>query len=77
MAVAHNRSGVFTLLPLLTGEGRAHQGEILREATKLIEARKIVPRIDPRYFSLETIAQAHAAIESGTAAGEIVVDLGA
>jgi NADPH:quinone reductase len=68
---------VFTLLPLLTGEGRAHHGEILREATKLIEAGKIVPRLDSRQFSLDAIEQAHAAIESGTAAGKIVVDVGA
>lgn len=73
---AASYSGVFTLLPLLTGEGRAHHGEILREATKLIEAGKIVPRLDPRHFSLETIEHAHAAIESGTAAGKIVVDIG-
>jgi NADPH:quinone reductase len=70
-------SGVFTLLPLLTGQGRAHHGEILREATRLIEAGKIVPRLDPRNFSLEMIEQAHATIESGTAAGKIVVDVGA
>ena len=36
-------SGVFTLLPMLTGEGRAHHGDILREATGLVEAGKIVP----------------------------------
>ena len=48
-------SGVFTLLPMLTGEGRAHHGEILREATELCEAGKIVPRIDPRHFTLATI----------------------
>jgi NADPH:quinone reductase len=74
---AASYSGVFTLLPLLTGQGRAHHGEILRKATKLIEAGKIVPRLDPRHFSLEMIEQAHAAIESGTAAGKIVVDVGA
>ena len=28
-------SGVFTLLPMLTGRGRAHHGEIMREATKI------------------------------------------
>lgn len=49
----------------------------MREATRLIEAGKIVPRLDLRHFSLETIEQAHAAIESGTAAGKIVVDVGA
>ena len=38
---AASYSGVFTLLPILTGEGRARHGEILREATKLIEAGKI------------------------------------
>jgi NADPH:quinone reductase-like Zn-dependent oxidoreductase len=74
---AASYSGVFTLLPILTGEERAHHGEILREATKLIEAGKIVPRLDPRHFSFEMIEQAHAAIESGTAAGKIVVDVGA
>src|SRR5277367_3163605 len=47
-------SGVFTLLPLLTGEGRAHHGEILREATRLTEAGKIVPQLDPRRFTLDT-----------------------
>jgi NADPH2:quinone reductase len=73
---AASYSGVFTLLPLLTGQGRAHHSEILREATKLIEAGKIVPRLDPRHFGLEMIEQAHAAIESGTAAGKIVVDVG-
>jgi NADPH:quinone reductase len=73
---AASYSGVFTLLPMLTGDGREHHGEILREATKLVEAGKIVPRLDPRHFSLETVDQAHTAIESGTAAGKIVVDIG-
>jgi NADPH:quinone reductase-like Zn-dependent oxidoreductase len=31
-------SGVFTLLPLLTGRGRAHHGEILAQAATLAEA---------------------------------------
>lgn len=72
---AASYSGVFTLLPLLTGEGRAHHGEILREAAKLIEAGKIVPRLDPRRFSLETIGEAHAAVENSPVAGKIVVDI--
>ena len=32
-------SGIFTLLPLLTGEGRAHHGEILRHAAELVQTR--------------------------------------
>jgi NADPH:quinone reductase len=68
-------SGVFTLLPLLTGEGGAHHGEILREATKLVEAGKLQPRLDPRRFNLSHIEEAHAAIENGSANGKIVVDV--
>src|SRR5450631_3281529 len=68
-------SGVFTLLPMLTSEGRAHHGDILREATKLVEAGKVLPRLDPRHFTLATVAEAYRAVESNAAAGKIVVEL--
>ena len=68
-------SGVFTLLPLLTGIGREHHGEILRAAAALVEARKLTPRLDPRTFSLSTVGEAHAAITGAQAAGKIVVDI--
>jgi NADPH:quinone reductase len=68
-------SGVFTLLPLLTGQGRAHHGEIMREATKLAEAGKLKPRVDPRHFDLSTVDQAHRALEARNAVGKIVVDV--
>jgi NADPH:quinone reductase len=68
-------SGVFTLLPLLTGEGRAHHGEILREATKLAEAGKLRPRLDPRRFNLSNVDAAHAAIEDRSAKGKILVEI--
>jgi NADPH:quinone reductase len=67
-------SGVFTLLPMLTGEGRAHHGEIMREATRLVEAGKVVPRVDPRRFGLSDVDEAYRALASG-AAGKIVVEL--
>jgi len=69
-------SGVFTLLPLLTGEGRAHHGEIMREATRLAEAGQLLPRLDPRRFDLSGVTEAHAAIEDRSAQGKIVVDIG-
>jgi NADPH2:quinone reductase len=72
---AASYSGVFTLLPMLTGEGRAHHGEILREATRLAEAGKLVPRVDPRHFTLASVGEAYRAIETGDAAGKIVVEL--
>jgi NADPH:quinone reductase-like Zn-dependent oxidoreductase len=68
-------SGVFTLLPLLSGEGRAHHGEILREAASLVEAGKLRPRLDPLGFSLSNVEAAHAAIEDRSAKGKIVVDI--
>ena len=68
-------SGVFTLLPLLTGEGRAHHGEIMAEATKLVEAGKLVPRLDPRRFTLDEAADAHAAITDRSAQGKLVIDV--
>ena len=73
---AASYSGVFTLLPMLTDEGREHHGEILREATKLAEVGKIVPRLDPRRFTLETIGDAYDAIVNRPT-GKIVVDIDA
>ncbi|MFX8000798.1 zinc-binding dehydrogenase, partial [Acinetobacter baumannii] len=67
-------SGVFTLLPLLSGEGRAHHGEIMREATRLADNGQLRPRLDPRRFNLAGVADAHAAIEDRSARGKIVVD---
>lgn len=68
-------SGVFVLLPLLTGEGRAHHGEILRQATQLAEANQLRPVVDPRQFTLETALSAYEAVEQGTAVTKIVIDL--
>ncbi len=72
---AASYSGVFTLLPMLTGEGRAHHGDILREATRLIEAGLVAPRVDPRHFTLATVAEAYRAVENNDTAGKIVVEL--
>ncbi len=68
-------SGVFVLLPLLTGKGRAHHGEILRQATQLAEANQLRPVVDPRQFTLETALSAHEAVEQGMAVTKIVIDL--
>ncbi|MFD8307872.1 zinc-dependent alcohol dehydrogenase family protein [Streptomyces sp. NPDC059690] len=68
-------SGVFTLLPLLTGRGREHHGEIMREAAALADAGALTPLLDPRHFTLADVAAAHAAVESGAAQGKIVIDV--
>ncbi|MFD1657194.1 zinc-dependent alcohol dehydrogenase family protein [Streptomyces caeni] len=68
-------SGVFTLLPMLTGRGREHHGDILREAAALADEGALKPLLDPRHFTLSTVMDAHAAVESGTAEGKVVVDV--
>ena len=67
-------SGVFTLLPLLTGQGRAHHGKILAEAAVLVEAGKLRPLLNAQHFSPATVEAAHALVEAG-ALGKAVVEL--
>ncbi len=68
-------SGVFTLLPMLTGRGRQHHGEILAEVARLVEAGKLVPLMDARRFTLDTALDAHDIVANGQARGKIVVDV--
>ncbi|MER6065418.1 zinc-dependent alcohol dehydrogenase family protein [Streptomyces sp. NPDC001792] len=68
-------SGVFTLLPMLTGRGREHHGEILREVAALADSGLLKPVLDPRRFTLDTVADAHTAVETGATTGKVVVDI--
>lgn len=68
-------SGVFTLMPLLTGRGRAHHGEILREAARLVEAGLVSVRMDARTFTFESADDAHRAILERSARGKLVIDM--
>jgi NADPH2:quinone reductase len=68
-------SGIFTLLPLLTGQGREHHGEILAQATKLAEAGELVPALDPLRFTLHSANDAYQAIVRGTARGKLIIDI--
>jgi NADPH2:quinone reductase len=68
-------SGVFTLLPMLTGRGRAHHGEILEQAAALAESGRLSPRVDPGHFTLESVVDAYQAVENGTAQGKVVIDV--
>jgi NADPH2:quinone reductase len=68
-------SGVFTLLPLLTGEGRDRHGAILAEAARLAKAGTLAARLDPRHFGLDTVGAAHDAIADRSAAGKLVVSI--
>lgn len=68
-------SGVFTLYPLISGNGRTHHGEILTESTKLIEAGKVIPFLDSHHYTLSTTENAYQDIENGKTKGKVVVDV--
>ncbi|HEY5392526.1 MAG TPA: zinc-dependent alcohol dehydrogenase family protein, partial [Hanamia sp.] len=68
-------SGVFTLYPLISGKSRKHHGEILMEATKLIEAGKVIPIVDTHHYTMEMIDDAYKSLETKTAKGKIVIDI--
>jgi NADPH2:quinone reductase len=66
-------SGVFSLLPLLTGLDQAHHGHILRNAAALVYAGKLKPLLNDQRFPSTEIASAHALVESGII-GKVVVE---
>jgi NADPH2:quinone reductase len=68
-------SGVFTLAPLLTGEDRAHHGDVLRHIATRVEAGTLMPNLDPHPFSLGEVGDAYRLIESRQAEGKIVVEI--
>jgi NADPH:quinone reductase len=68
-------SGVFTLLPLLTGTGKEHHGVILKEAARLVDAGKLVARVDPAYFDLSAVEAAHERVGTSQNVGKVVVEL--
>lgn len=67
-------SGVFTLLPLLTGFGQANHGHILREAAVLADSGKLKPLMNTQQFSTKDIEAAHTAVEAG-AFGKVVIEI--
>ena len=68
-------SGVFTLYPLISGKQRKHHGEILREATKLAEAGKLVPLMNQEYYTPETISAAYEDILAGRSRGKVIISI--
>jgi NADPH:quinone reductase len=67
-------SGVFTLLPLLTGENRTHHGEILAQATSLAEQGKLAPLLSEQRFTVGDLEAAYARVETASL-GKVVIDI--
>jgi NADPH:quinone reductase-like Zn-dependent oxidoreductase len=66
-------SGVFTLMPLLTGLHRAHHGEILRQAGMLAEQHQLKPLLAERRFGLDEIADAYDMVAKSSK-GKVVIE---
>lgn len=66
-------SGVFTLAPLLSGEGRAHHAEILEKATLLANSGQLKPAVNPKDFSFENIEEAYSGLENHTLKNRAIV----
>ncbi|SMF45696.1 NADPH2:quinone reductase [Tistlia consotensis] len=67
---------VLMLLPMLTGRGKARQGELLAQAARLADMGRLAPVLDPRAFTLAEAAAAHDRQESGEALGKMVITVG-
>ena len=68
-------SGIFTLLPILTGKNRKHHGDILRHASALADAGQLTVLMDQTRFNLTDAESAYALIEAGKNQGKVVVDI--
>jgi NADPH2:quinone reductase len=69
-------SGVFALLPLLTGEGRTHHGDLLREAARLAQQGKVRVKLDEQHFDFTSIETAYQRVAQGSVGGKVVIDVG-
>lgn len=67
-------SGVFTLLPLLLGVGRAHHGRILQQAGKLAELGQLKPLLNQESFGRDEIEAAYDLVARGSK-GKVAVEL--
>jgi NADPH:quinone reductase-like Zn-dependent oxidoreductase len=66
-------SGVFTLMPLLTGRGRQHHGHIVAQAAALADSGRLVPRLHSRTYPLDEVNDAYETVENRSATGKVVV----
>lgn len=79
IAAIHERnltvSGVFMVLPLLTGDGLSHFRDILTALDRWYEEGRFRPQVHPARFSLTQVADAHRLLEQGSTTGKIVIDV--
>jgi len=69
-------SGVFTLLPLLTGLHRERHGRALQLATEMADSGVLAPRLDRGIYTFANLDEAYDAVENRTATGKVIVQVG-
>jgi NADPH2:quinone reductase len=67
-------SGVFTLLPLLSGQGGRRHGEILEAASKLADDGLLAPRLNPTHYGFADLDNAYRLVREGSVMGKIVIE---
>jgi NADPH:quinone reductase len=67
-------SGVFTLLPLLTGIGHEHHGDILKQISDLASNGQMKPLLAEQHFGSDQIAEAFELVAKGSR-GKVVVEI--
>ena len=74
----HNKGAtlhtVLMLLPLLTGQGRPHHGDILARLARLVDAGRMKPLLDPETFAFRDVSAAHRKLESGQVVGKLALE---
>lgn len=64
---------VLMLTPIVRGVGRAHHGDILREAAAMVDTGRLRPLVDDHRFTFDDIGDAHAFAEAGKQIGKVAV----
>jgi NADPH2:quinone reductase len=62
---ATSYSGVSSLLPVLTDEGRVQHAEILSQAKRMAEAGQLPPSHERHRFTLDKLGEAYCLIADG------------
>ena len=65
---------VFMGLPLITGKGRVHHGDVLLRLARLVDNGRIKPLIDPQTFAFKDVGKAHQKLQDGRAMGKIALE---
>lgn len=66
---------VLMLLPMIYDVQRERHGEILKQVAKLVDEGHLKPYIHDEQFELDSVAKAHALLESGQAMGKVIINI--